>query len=136
MIYVKVLARTLEMIRDGNDRRAKMWENSNKIRSGLKNLGFTIGDVPSPLCPVYVPAGDIQLGTAIIKAVRDQGVFITGVAYPVIPRGLLLFRMVPTSSHTDEDIERTIAVFKDVRDKLNLTNLAAATHVLADEKPE
>jgi glycine C-acetyltransferase len=136
MIFVKVLTRTLEMIRDGNDRRAKMWENSAKIRTGLQNLGFTIGDVPSPLCPVYVPAGDVQLGMAIIKGMRDQGIFITGVVYPVIPKGLMLFRMVPTASHTDDDIERTIAAFKNVRDSLKLSNLAAADSILAGEKTD
>ena len=135
MIYVKVLKRTMEMIRDGNDRRKKMWENSAKIRAGLKDLGYTIGDVPAPLCAVYVPAGDIQLGMAIIKGMRDQGVFITGVAYPVVPKGILLFRMVPTASHTDEDISRTIAAFKNVRDALKL-NLSGADTLLAGESSD
>ncbi len=135
MIYVKVLKRTMEMIRDGNDRRKKMWENSAKIRAGLKDLGYTIGDVPAPLCAVYVPAGDIQLGMAIIKGMRDQGVFITGVAYPVVPKGILLFRMVPTASHTDEDISRTIAAFKNVRDALKL-NLSGADTLLARESSD
>ncbi len=135
MIYVKVLTRTMEMIRDGNDRRKKMWENSEKIRNGLKNLGFEIGDVPSPLCPVYVPAGDVPLGMAIIKGMRDQGIFITGVVYPVVPKGILLFRMVPTASHTDEDIERTIAAFKNVRDGLKL-NLSSAKDLLTRDSAD
>jgi len=135
MIYVKVLKRTMEMIRDGNDRRKKMWENSAKIRNGLKNLGFEIGDVPAPLCAVYVPAGDLPLGMAIIKGLRDQGIFITGVIYPVVPKGILLFRMVPTASHTDEDIDRTIAAFKNVRDALKL-NLSSAKSLLSRESSD
>lgn len=135
MIYVKVLMRTMEMIRDGNDRRKKMWENSAKIRTGLKNLGFEIGDVPAPLCPVYVPAGDVPLGMAIVKGLRDQGIFITGVIYPVVPKGILLFRMVPTASHTDQDIDRTIAAFKNVRDALHL-NLSSAKSLLSRESSD
>ena len=135
MIYVKVLKKTLELIINGNDRRKKMWENSAKIRTGLKNLGFAIGEVPAPLCAVYVPAGDVQLGMAIIKGMRDQGVFITGVMYPVVPKGIILFRMVPTASHTDEDIDRTIAAFKNVRDALKL-NLSATDSFLSRESSD
>jgi glycine C-acetyltransferase len=133
MIYVEVLSRTLDMIRDGKELRKKMWENAAKLKSGLKALGYEVGDVLSPLTSVYVPAGDIPLGMAIIKSLRDMGVFITGVTYPVVPRGILLFRMVPTASHTDEDIERTISAFRKVRDELKL-NLESAKQTLAQEQ--
>jgi glycine C-acetyltransferase len=72
---------------------------------------------------------------AIIKGIRDQGVFITGVMYPVVPKGILLFRMVPTASHTDEDIARTIAAFKNVRDALKL-NLGAAKSAMSQGDEE
>jgi glycine C-acetyltransferase len=135
MIYVEVLSKTLDMIADGGERRRKMWANVAKIRTGLADLGYEIGDVPSPLCAVYVPAGDINLGMAIIKGLRDQGIFITGVMYPVVPKGIILFRMVPTASHTDEDIVRTIAAFKNVRDALKL-NLSAAKSQLSQDSGE
>jgi glycine C-acetyltransferase len=133
MIYVEVLSRTLEMIRDGHDLRAKMWANSAKLKTGLRDLGFEVGEVPSPLCAVYVPAGDVNLGMAIIKGLRDIGIFITGVAYPVVPKGIILFRMVPTASHTDEDISRTVDAFKKVRDGLKL-NLGAVKSVLQSDQ--
>jgi glycine C-acetyltransferase len=120
MIYVEVLSKTLDIIAHDVERRKRMWSNAAKIKSGLAGLGFEIGDVPSPLCAVYVPAGDVNLGMAIIKGLRDQGVFITGVMYPVVPKGIILFRMVPTASHTDDDIARTVAAFKNVRDALKL----------------
>jgi glycine C-acetyltransferase len=132
MIYVKVLKRTMEMVRDGQERRKRMWENSARIKTGLTALGFEVGDVPSPLCAVYVPAGDVALGMAIVKGLRDLGIFITGVTYPVVPKGILLFRMVPTASHTDEDIDRTISAFKQVRDSLGL-NLSAAKTLMSGE---
>jgi glycine C-acetyltransferase len=130
MIYVEVLSKTLDLIAHDHDRRKRMWENVAKIKTGLAELGFEIGDVPSPLCAVYVPAGDVNLGMAIIKGLRDQGVFITGVMHPVVPKGIILFRMVPTASHTDEDIARTVAAFTNVRDALKL-NLGAAKGALA-----
>jgi glycine C-acetyltransferase len=135
MIYVEVLSKTLDIIAHDTERRKKMWANAAKIRAGLAGLGYEIGDVPSPLCAVYVPAGDVNLGMAIIKGLRDQGVFITGVMYPVVPKGIILFRMVPTASHTDEDIARTVAAFKNVRDALKL-NLVAAKSTLAQGSGE
>jgi glycine C-acetyltransferase len=135
MIYVAVLSKALDIIAHDDVRRQRMWANANKIKSGLRDLGYEVGDVPSPLCAVYVPAGDINLGMAIIKALRDLGIFITGVIYPVVPKGILLFRMVPTASHTDEDIRRTIAAFKTVRDELKL-NLGAAKAMLARDQGE
>jgi glycine C-acetyltransferase len=135
MIYVEVLSKTLDIIRDDKARREKLWENSAKIKNGLKDLGYEVGDVPSPLCSVYVPAGDVNLAMAIIKALRDMGIFITGVMYPVVPKGIILFRMVPTASHTDENIERTIAAFKKVRDDLKL-NLGSAKATMSHEQEE
>ncbi len=135
MIYVEVLSKTLDIIANDHERRKRMWANAAKIQSGLAELGFEIGQVPSPLCAVYVPAGDLNLGMAIIKGIRDQGVFITGVMYPVVPKGILLFRMVPTASHTDEDIARTIAAFKNVRDALKL-NLGAAKSAMSQGDEE
>ena len=97
-----------------------MWANAAKLKAGLAELGFEVGDVPAPLCTVYVPAGDQALGMAIIRGMREQGVFVTGIAYPVVPRGIMMFRLVPTATHTDEDIALTVAAFQLVRDDLNL----------------
>jgi glycine C-acetyltransferase len=135
MIYVEVLSKTLDIIRDDKERRKIMWKNAAKLKIGLKALGYEVGDVPSPLISVYVPAGDINLAMAIIKSLRDLGIFITGVTYPVVPRGIILFRMVPTASHTDEDIERTIRAFRKVRDDLKL-NLETAKTMMVQEQGE
>ena len=120
MIYVEVLKRTLEIIRSDKDRRQRMRDNAKKIKDGLRGLGYNVGDVPSPICPVYVPAGDMQVGMQIITSLREMGIFITGVMYPVVPKGIILFRMIPTASHTDEDIHTTIKAFEKVRDELKL----------------
>ena len=120
MIYVEALFKTLEIIKNDKQRRNRMWEVSNKLKAGLRNLGFDVGDVPSPITPVYVPAGDLKIGMAIIQKLREMGVFITGVMYPVVPKGIILFRMIPTASHTDEDIDTTVEAFQKVRDAMNL----------------
>ena len=120
MIFVEVLLKTLEFIRNDKERRQRMWTNANKLKNGLRDLGYNVGDVPSPITPVYVPAGDMHMGMKIIQSLREMGIFITGVMYPVVPRGIILFRMIPTASHTDEEIQTTIDAFRAVRDKLKL----------------
>jgi len=126
MIYVTVLLKTLEIIRKDHQRRERMWANAEKLKTGLRQLGFTVGAVPSPITPVYVPAGDKEIGKKMVRRIRDQGVFITGVMYPVVPRGIILFRMIPTASHTEEDIQRTLQAFKKVRDDMKLELMPSA----------
>jgi glycine C-acetyltransferase len=123
MIYVEALTKTLDIVsgEEGAQKRKILWENSKKLRTGLINEGFNIPEVESPIVPVYVPSGDINLGASMIKFLRDDGIFVTGVVYPVIPRGLMLFRMIPTASHTDEDIDITIKSFKKMKEEMNLT---------------
>ncbi len=120
MIYVEVLKKTLEIIRKDRDRRQRMWENSQKLKKGLIELGYNIGDVESPITPVYVKASDYENAKKIVITLRKLGIFITAVMYPVVPKGIILFRMIPTASHTEEDINETVQAFKKVRDDLKL----------------
>ncbi len=120
MIYVEVLSRTLDFVAEGNDRRARMWEVNTQLKTGLRELGFTVGEVPSPVTPVLVPYKEIDIAMAILQKMREEGIFLTGVVYPVVPRGIVLFRMIPTASHTDDDVARTLAAYKKVRDDLHL----------------
>ena len=101
--------------------RDKMWHIARQLQSGLVELGYDIGDTQSPITPVYVPAGDVETGMAMLRILReDYGVFVSGVMYPVVPPGIALFRMIPTASHTDEDVARTLDAFKNLRDRLKL----------------
>jgi glycine C-acetyltransferase len=120
MVYVEALLKTLEIIRTDARRRERMWEVAGKLKSGLRDLGYNVGDVPSPITPVYVPVGDVRLGMQIIMRMRELGVFITGVVYPVVPKGIVLFRMIPTAAHSDEDVEATLTAYRTVRDELKL----------------
>ena len=120
MVYVEALHKTLEIIRADTTRRDRMWDVSGKLKKGLLELGYNVGDVASPITPVYVPVADINLGAMILMKLRSLGVFVTGVVYPVVPKGTVLFRMIPTAAHTDEDIKLTLNAFQKVRDDLKL----------------
>src|SRR5688572_7591204 len=117
MIYVETLHKTLDIIRNDETRRNRMWKVARKLRNGLLELGYNVGDVPSPIVPVYVPAGDATVGMQLVIRLRELGVFVTGVVYPVVPKGIILFRMIPTAAHTDEEIQQTIDAYKKVRDE-------------------
>ena len=70
---------------------------------------------------MYVPAGSEQIAMGMIKMLReDFGVFVSGVTYPVVPRGVVMFRMIPTAAHSDEDVDMTVEAFKKMRDRMNL----------------
>lgn len=123
MVYVKAMQRTLEMIIDGADRRARLWQNSRALKQALGELGFSIGIGESPICSVFVPIGDGDVptvGAGMVKYLREHGVFVTAVVYPVVPLGLCMFRMIPTADHTQADIDETVAIFKQMRDELHL----------------
>ncbi|MBS3819679.1 pyridoxal phosphate-dependent aminotransferase family protein [bacterium] len=120
MVYVEVLKKALEKVKKGDDRRDHMWEISFRLKQKLANLGYCTGEGQSPIVAVYVPAGDIPTGKKIIFRLRELGIFVTGVIYPVVPKGIMLFRMIPTASHTDEHVDKTVRAFQIVRDELNL----------------
>jgi len=133
MIYVETLHKTLDIIRNDETRRKRMWEVTKKLRNGLLELGYNVGDVPSPIVPVYVPMGDMQVGMQLVIRLRELGVFVTGVVYPVVPKGVILFRMIPTAAHSDEEIDITVNAYKQVRDELKL-NLSAVKETVAVEE--
>jgi len=121
MVYVAAVAKSLEVLQRRPELRERMWAVAAKLQKGLSELGFDIGDTESPITPVYVPAGNIQMGMQMIAMLRDDyGIFVSGVAYPVVPPGVMLFRMIPTASHTDEDVDRTVEGFKHMRDRMKL----------------
>ncbi len=92
-----------------------MWKNAHALQKGLRENGFELGKTESPITPVYVPMGDEEVGKEMVRFLRNEGVFVSAVVYPVIPKGLMLFRMIPTSAHSLEDVHKTIEAFKKVK---------------------
>lgn len=108
----------LEMLRRLPELKAKLWENVNALQKGLKDNGFDIGKTQSCVTPVYLK-GSIPEAMALVQDLRENfGIFCSIVVYPVIPKGLILLRLIPTSSHTMEDIEITLDAFAQIRSKL------------------
>ena len=121
MVYVKSLQRTLELVRDGEARRKRLFEVARRLRGGLRALGFYVAEVDSPIVPVFTPGGgDPRVAMEWIRFLRENQVFVTGVMYPVIPKNYVEFRMVPTASHEDEDVDLTIEAFRKLRDEKKL----------------
>lgn len=120
MIYVRCLKKTLELVKNGQERRKRLFQVSRKLSDGLRNLGFFVGKVESPIVPVFVPQGDMRETMEWIRYLRDKGIFVTGVMYPVIPKGFMMFRIIPTANHTDEQIDITVRAFEAMREDLHL----------------
>jgi glycine C-acetyltransferase len=118
MVYVKGALKRLDMLRTQPELKAKLWENVNALQNGLKEKGFDIGTTTSCVTPVYLN-GSIPEAMALVRDLRENyGIFCSIVVYPVIPKGLILLRMIPTATHTMEDIRETLVAFSGIRERL------------------
>ncbi len=108
----------LEMLKTMPELKDKLWENVNALQSGLKERGFDIGTTQSCVTPVYLK-GSIPEAMALVKDLRENyGIFCSIVVYPVIPKGLILLRLIPTATHTLEDVRVTLDAFDGIRERL------------------
>jgi glycine C-acetyltransferase len=108
----------LELIRNHPEFKDKLWEITNALQSGLKAAGFEIGPTNSCVTPVYMN-GSIPESTNLIYDLRENyNVFCSMVVYPVVPKGMIILRLIPTAVHTMEDVQYTIACFSKIVDKL------------------
>lgn len=109
----------LEMLRNLPEMRTKLWENALKLQNGLKERGFDIGNTNTMVTPVYMKGG-VEEATAMVMDLRENyGIFCSIVVYPVIPKGHIIYRLIPTAAHTDEDIARTLTAFSETKAKLD-----------------
>jgi len=108
----------LDLLRTNPELKNKLWENARKLQNGLKEKGFDIGKTDSPVTPIYMKGG-VEEATAMVMDLRENyGVFASVVVYPVIPKGNIIYRLIPTAAHTDEDIEQTLNAFSETKKKL------------------
>ncbi len=118
MQLVEGALKRLEMLRTMPEFKNKLWENVNALQGGLRKQGFDIGTTQSCVTPVYLK-GSIPEAMALVKDLRENhGIFCSIVVYPVIPKGLILLRMIPTASHTLDDVEKTLEAFNAIRERL------------------
>ena len=109
----------LELLRDHPEYKAKLWSNARKLQQGLKERGFDIGKTDSVVTPVYMKGG-VEEATAMVMDLRENyGIFCSIVVYPVIPKGHIIYRLIPSAIHNDEDIQATLEAFSETKVKLD-----------------
>ena len=119
MQLVKGALKRLDMIKTMPELKQNLWKIVNALQTGLKERGFDIGTTQSCVTPVYLK-GSIPEAMALVKDLRENhGIFCSIVVYPVIPKGLILLRMIPTAMHTLKDVEETLHAFSSIRERLN-----------------
>lgn len=116
-IVLGILTR-LEIIQKGELLRKHLWEITYRLQNGLQRLGLNIGETNTPVTPVFL-SGEPQEAVNIVRDLREKHhVFCSAVAYPVVPKGVIILRLIPTASHTFEDVDETIKVFEEIAKKL------------------
>jgi glycine C-acetyltransferase len=118
MTMVEGGLKRLELLRDQPEHKANLWKIVDALQSGLQEKGFSIGDTQSPVTPVVLN-GTVGEAAALAYDLRENhSIFCSVVIYPVIPKGMIILRLIPTAVHSLEDVERTIEAFSAILDKL------------------
>ena len=116
-LVVGILKR-LELLKTRPELRTKLWSNVNALQSGLKKQNFDLGNTQSCVTPVFLK-GSMYEAMVMVKELREKYfIFCSIVVYPVIPKGLILLRLIPTTSHEMIDIDETLSAFSKIRSKL------------------
>ena len=109
----------LELLRNKPELKDKLWEVVHALQNGLREKGFNIGTTESPVTPVFLN-GQIPDATALTLDLRENySIFCSIVVYPVVPKDVIMLRLIPTAAHTLEDVNETIAAFENVAQKLD-----------------
>ncbi len=108
----------LEMMINHPELRENLWKIANALQSGLREAGFDLGKTQSPVTPVFIQGGLPQTTQIVRDLRRNYGIFCSVVIYPVVPKGVIMLRIIPTAVHTLEDVNYTIRCFKEVKEKL------------------
>jgi glycine C-acetyltransferase len=114
MPFVIGALKRLDLLKTELSLREKLWKNVRKLQSGLKNDGFDLGNTESPVTPVYLN-GSTEEAIKLNADLRENySIFCSLVIYPVVPKGIIMLRIIPTAEHTEQDIQQTIWAFKEI----------------------
>ena len=122
MPYVEAGRKRLELIKQHPELRKNLWEIVEALQSGLRERGFDIGETTSPVTPVFMQGleGGLPEVTNMVRDLRENmGIFCSIIVYPVIPKGQIILRLIPTAAHTLADVEKTLNAFDAMREKLD-----------------
>ncbi|QNK61017.1 aminotransferase class I/II-fold pyridoxal phosphate-dependent enzyme [Pedobacter sp. PAMC26386] len=118
MPLVYGLHQRLSLIKNKPELRSKLWEITHLLQKGLKEAGLDIGNTESPVTPVYLE-GTLEQATSLVRDLREtHDIFCSLVVYPVVPKGVIMLRLIPTAIHTIQEVERTIEIFKEIKNSL------------------
>jgi len=118
MPIVEGAIKRLEIMRRGTEQKDKLWAIANSLQSGLKSAGFELGNTQSAVTPVYLTGGVGEATNLTFDLRENYNIFCSIVTYPVVPKGVILLRLIPTAVHTLEEVEYTIKSFSEIKDKL------------------
>jgi glycine C-acetyltransferase len=119
LLVVEGMLKRMDMIKTRPELREKLWSNVKRLQEGLKERGFDIGNTNSPVTPVFMK-GDVPEATQMVMDLRENyHIFCSIVVYPVIPKGDIIYRLIPTASHSFEDIDETLKAFEETKKKLD-----------------
>ena len=104
---------------EGGQRRAHLWEVTRRLQNGFRELGYEIGPAEACVTPVHLKCGVDQATNIAVDLRENYHIFCSIVTYPVIPPGMLIFRIISTAAHSIEDVDRTLAAFKDIKVRLD-----------------
>ena len=105
-------------MRRGTEQKDKLWAIANSLQAGLKNAGFELGNTQSAVTPVYLSGGVGEATNLTFDLRENYSIFCSIVTYPVVPKGVILLRLIPTAVHTQEEVDYTIKSFAEIKDKL------------------
>ena len=108
----------LDMIRKGDDLREKLWVITRTLQDGLRKRGFDIGVAEACVTPVFIQGNVVEATNILVDLRENYRIFCSVVVYPVVPRGVIMFRLIPTAMHTLDNVEYTLDAFSKIAEKL------------------
>jgi len=125
----------LELLRTKPELRENLWNVVNAIQGGFRERGFYIGERGTPVTPVYLKGGPNEAMNLVYDLRENYDLFVSVVTYPVIEKGAIILRIIPTAVHTMADVEKTLNIFSEVREKLNSGEYAKTEPVKLSSLP-
>ena len=108
----------LELLRTQPELKENLWKIVNALQTGLREKGYNLGTTQSPVTPVFLNGTEYEAGNLILDIRERYNIFCSMVIYPIVPKNIIMLRIIPTAVHTLKDVEDTIAAFDAVREKL------------------
>lgn len=119
MALVEGGLKRLDMIRKGDERRAQLWKVTRALQDGLRKRGFDIGAAEACVTPVFMK-GEVAEATEVLIDLRENyHIFCSAVVYPVVPKDVIMFRLIPTAMHNLEHVEYTLNAFEELQKKIS-----------------